>query len=544
MRSLRAVAVPDQRDVETGAGKGPDACERDAGLAGTAERGAPDGDRDHAALTDRRSGQRERARDGACGDGAVHARDRTRAGAGHDARFEPARDGRPNGNREHDATVHKAGAQAYKESVAKSATVDSSKHSFDPGALADRQLTLDRDRTKRFPDLFVRKLQRMSASPLAYLRGAAPLFFEILAAHPDLAEGPGGEGWIVGDMHLENIGAYRPDPLGVAEPASSRGASPKKRVVKFDLNDFDDAIIGPWRLDVLRVATSLLLGGRELGASGLVALDLCDRLLEAWARSAFDGAPVPEAPAPVAALVEQVRARSKTALLDARTEVVGGKRRFVRGPRYAELPAEVVHAVPAAFEQYIAGLPEEDKPHKGSVEIVDCALRIAGTGSLGGLRIGVLVKGKGGLDGGWIFDMKEQGDPSASTILGVPSMVPAERVCTAFHACVQGAPRMMGHTVLRGSGGASKLSMFVRKLSPQEDKLNLRRLKGADLPALAAAMGAVLGTAHARAATKAPKRWAASDLATIRTHAISLAGIHEAIYLELCERMRTLLPKT
>jgi uncharacterized protein (DUF2252 family) len=202
-----------------------------------------------------------------------------------------------------------------------------------------------------------------------------------------------------------------------------------------------------------------------------------------------------------------------------------------------------VNAVPAAFEAYIAGLPEEDKPHKGSLEIVDCALRIAGTGSLGGLRIGVLVKGKGGPDGGWIFDMKEQGDPSASTILGAPALVPAERVTTAFRACVKAAPRMMGSTILKGAKGVPDISMFVRKLSPQEDKLNLRRLKGADLPELATSLGAVLGSAHARAATKAPKRWNTSDLDTIRTHAIALAGIHEAIYLELCERMRPLLPK-
>ena len=416
---------------------------------------------------------------------------------------------------------------------------------LDPWALADRQLLLDRERTKRFPDLFVRKLQRMSSSPLAYLRGAAPIFYDLLAARPELAEGPGGEGWIVGDMHLENVGAYRPDPLGTAEPTSSResAGSKKQRLVRFDLNDFDDALIGPWRLDVLRLTTSLLLGGRELGASGLVALELCDALLAAWARSAFDGAPQPEPPAPVVDLCEQVRARSKTALLDARTAVTGGKRHFVRGPRYAELAPDVIEAVPAAFETYIASLPDEDRPNKGTLDIVDSALRIAGTGSLGGLRIAVLVKGKGGPDGGWIFDMKEQGDPSASTIVGPPSLVPAERVATAFRTAVERPPRMIGCTVLRAAAGAPKLSMFVRRLSPQEDKLNLRRLRGADLPALAASLGALLGAAHARAATKTPKRWAASDLKLIRSHAITLAGIHEAVYLALCERMRTLLPK-
>jgi hypothetical protein len=153
------------------------------------------------------------------------------------------------------------------------------------------------------------------------------------------------------------------------------------------------------------------------------------------------------------------------------------------------------------------------------------------------------VKGKGGTDGGWIFDMKEQGDPSASTILGAPSLVPAERVATAFKTAVERPMRMIGCTVLAAAARSPKLSMFVRKLSPQEDKLNLRRLRGADLPALATYLGALLGSAHARAATKTPKRWAAADLTLIRTHAITLAGIHEAVYLALCERMRTLLPK-
>ncbi|MBX3188004.1 MAG: DUF2252 family protein [Labilithrix sp.] len=420
---------------------------------------------------------------------------------------------------------------------------------LEPAALAERQLVHDRARTSRFPDLFVRKLQRMSASPLAYLRGAAPLFYEILVARPDLADGPPGEGWIVGDMHLENFGAYRPDPLGASEAASSRGESgnQKKRSVRFDLNDFDDAIIGPWRLDLLRLSTSLLLGGRELGASGVVALTLCDLLIDAWIRSAFDGAPPLEPPPPVVALTEQVRARSKAALLDARTLMVAGKRRFARGPRYADLPKEVASAVPAAFQSYVATLPEEDRPSKGSFEIVDAALRIAGTGSLGGLRIAVLVKGKGE-EGSWIFDMKEQGAPSASVLLGEAapwSGNDAERVATAFRACVAAPPRMMGCTSLANAGKFSKLPLFVRKLSPQEDKLNLRRLRGADLPSLATYLGALLGAAHARAATKTPKtRWSDADRASLRAHAIELAGIHEAIYLPLCERMRPLLPST
>jgi uncharacterized protein (DUF2252 family) len=426
-----------------------------------------------------------------------------------------------------------------------------SRPALDPIALAERQMELDRERTKRFPELHARKMLRMSASPLAFLRGAAPLFYEMLAARPDLAAGPPGpEGFIVGDMHLENFGAYRPDAPVPGEPASARddaagaraGAGAKKSAV-FDLNDFDDAIVGPWRLDVLRLTVSLLLGGRELGASGVVALSLVDRLLEAWAESAFDEArQPPEPPEPVRALIEQVRSRSKTELLDARTKLQGGKRRFVRGPRYADLPKGIADEVPDAFARYAKALPERDRPQKASLEILDFALRIAGTGSLGGLRVAVLVKGKGGPDGAWIFDMKEQGAPSAAPLLGAPAIpgarTPAERVVVAFRACVERPPRMIATTTL------GDLSLFVRRLSPQEDKLNLRRLRGADLPALATYLGALLGAAHRRGATKPPKtRWAKADVAAVRDHAIYLGGIHEAVYLALCERMRHVLPE-
>src|SRR6266487_185086 len=78
-----------------------------------------------------------------------------------------------------------------------------------PKLLAERQVEIDRRRMRRFPDLLPRKAARMSRSPLSFLRGAAPLFYEILRDAPELAIGPPSEGWIVGDAHLENFGAYQ-----------------------------------------------------------------------------------------------------------------------------------------------------------------------------------------------------------------------------------------------------------------------------------------------------------------------------------------------
>jgi len=395
-------------------------------------------------------------------------------------------------------------------------------------ALARRQLAHDRARTARFPVLLARKLARMTASPLAFLRGAAPLFYELLDAHPSLAEGPRGKGWIVGDLHVENFGAYRPDPT---DEQSTRDAA-------FNLNDFDDAVIGPWRLDVLRLTTSLLLAGRELGADGTRALDLCHRLLDAYVDAAFgaqakEHAKAPRAPGVVERLVEQVRARTRKELLDARTTVENGTRRFMRGSRYIDLPKRLGDKVERAFARYVASLDDADAPSEDAMTVVDYAQRVAGTGSLGGVRVAVLVRGKGGPDGAWIFDMKEQGTPSASLLVGKPKEEPAVRVASAFRACIAKPPRLVGTTTLDG------LSMFVRKLTPQEDKLDLTQLRKIDLDPLAAYLGALVGAAHARGATKAPKRpWSTGERAEMIDRAIAVAGIHEAVYLALCKLVR------
>jgi uncharacterized protein (DUF2252 family) len=397
--------------------------------------------------------------------------------------------------------------------------------SADPLLLARRQLESDRTRTARFPALLARKITRMTASPLAFLRGAAPLFYELLAAHPTLAEGPRGKGWIVGDLHIENFGAYRPDPLA-EKAARSR--------VAFNLNDFDDAVVGPWRYDVLRLTTSLLLAGRELGASGPRALDLCARMIASYVGAAFHGERAPRRPPVVAALAERVAQRTRRALLDARTTLVGGERRFVRGERYRDLERPSPKKVQRAVDEYAQGLDERDRLRKDERVVLDFALRVAGTGSLGGLRIAVLLRGKGGPDGAWIFDMKEQGVPSPAALVRRSALAPAPRVVTAFRAAIPEPPRLLGTATLDG------LSMFVRKLTPQEDRLDLSNLLDPDLDPLATYLGALVGEAHARARTallgseRPVAPWSAAEQEQMLDRAIAIAGIHESTYLALC----------
>jgi uncharacterized protein (DUF2252 family) len=89
------------------------------------------------------------------------------------------------------------------------------------------------------------KYERMMESPFGFFRGAVP----VMAA--DLSVLPHTEirNQICGDAHVRNLGAY---------------AAPDGRLV-FDINDFDETICAPFEWDIKRLATSIILAGREIG---------------------------------------------------------------------------------------------------------------------------------------------------------------------------------------------------------------------------------------------------------------------------------------
>lgn len=383
---------------------------------------------------------------------------------------------------------------------------------FDPFELARLQITNDEAATTRFPALHAHKRSRLLLSPHAFLRGSAPLFYEMLKREPSLAEGPDGEGYLVGDMHLENVGAYRDEA----------------DEVRFGLNDFDDAAIGPLRLDLLRLATSVLLAGRTFQASGREGIALARGMLEAYA-SAWAGAKPPAEPDAVKELKRASEARSAKDLLDDRCpeKDKGATRKFERGPRYADLPGDVAKDVPAIYAAYCAALAERAPQGLGRAKILDAAHRIAGTGSLGVVRIAFVVRTEKEHDR--IFDLKEARPASPAILLGDVGTFPtlASRVVTAARALNEKPARFLA------SVEAAGLSFVGRKLFPQEDKLDLSGFKpGAKLDGIVRYIGYVLGAAHQRGATKQPAAaWGASDLDAILDRAVRLAGLHEAIYL-------------
>jgi uncharacterized protein (DUF2252 family) len=104
---------------------------------------------------------------------------------------------------------------------------------------------LESQAAARIPELVPIRYGRMLVSPFAFYRGAAKIMANDLAATPR----SGLKVQCCGDAHLSNFGVF---------------ASPERRLV-FDINDFDEALSGPWEWDVKRLAASMLIGARDNG---------------------------------------------------------------------------------------------------------------------------------------------------------------------------------------------------------------------------------------------------------------------------------------
>jgi hypothetical protein len=125
--------------------------------------------------------------------------------------------------------------------------------------------------------------------------------------------------------------------------------------------------------------------------------------------------------------------------------------------------------------------------------------------------------------------MKQQGAPSALSLGTSPALDPAERVATAIRTCLAHPPRMIGVTSI------GEASLFVRRLAPQEDKLNFANIERNDLEPVARYFGSLLGATHRRGAASPPSRWTAAEQSEVVDHAVILSGIHEATYLAMCK---------
>jgi uncharacterized protein (DUF2252 family) len=340
------------------------------------------------------------------------------------------------------------------------------------------------------------KIARLCASPFGFLRGTFHLFaadWKVLGDDPLL---PGPAQPIVGDLHLENFGAFK----------TADGS------FVFDVNDFDESAPGSPGFDLGRVATSFLLADEAHGE--LRAVSRIEAFLDEYleAARALDLRPIDgkKSTATVQLLIEEAHNGSRQEWIDARVEGAHGGRHFKASEKYfpvtdSNLRAQITEGVRGFAEAY----PTRPSDCPSWPKVQDAAVRIAGTGSLGRFRYAVLMPGKNERQGKELVLELKEALPSSLEPEG-SAEAQADRVIASQRALQGASPAYLGTARIDGR------AFTVRELAPMEAKLDSTKVKPGELDELCAACGTVLGRAHRRAGPSLPQRLEGRDRALAR----------------------------
>ena len=332
----------------------------------------------------------------------------------------------------------------------------------------------------RDPERLAMKFQKMRSDPFIFLRGACHLFYAHLPTNEAIySQAP--PVWLCGDLHLENFGSYKGD----------------NRLTYFDINDFDEAALGPCTWDLVRFLVSVMLGTRSLGVKEDDLRALCRAFIDSYAEALQEGkARWVDRDASedlVHHLLASLGERKRTEFLDTRTTLKGNKRKLRVDGRKALPCTEEARATVTRFLNQFA----QEQKEPSFFKVIDVARRIAGTRSLGVDRFVILIEGKGSPDGNFLLDLKEA-RPSA-LVPFLETRQPTWESEAARVVTVQKRTQAIAMAFLH----AVKLNdkpYILRGLQPSEDRVALDEWRGklSNLESLMQTMANIVAWAHLR----------------------------------------------
>ncbi len=351
----------------------------------------------------------------------------------------------------------------------------------------------------RVPELIKLRMQRMAASPFAFLRGAAV----VMAWDLSRTKTSGLDVVIDGDCHVDNFGLF---------------GTPQDEVV-LDLNDFDETTIGPWEYDLRRLAASINLAGRENGMSRKERKNAVIELGDGyrWAMAYFKTLPVlalwnrhtiparmdnrqqkldKKSAAIIAKSVAKARESNNASLLEnaARLERGGKWCLKLDPPITTAIDAKLKSKIIAALHDYIETLAPERQYMIRRYHVADIVRRVVGVGSVGLRAYLILLIGNGEEDG-LFLQMKEAAPAALAPYLPVlpkPYKHEGQRVVYGQRLLQAAGDPLLGWTTME------ERPYYVRQMKNFKGAIPTEWLSGQPFNFFAFGYGALLARAHAR----------------------------------------------
>ncbi len=342
------------------------------------------------------------------------------------------------------------------------------------------------------------RMGRMASSPFAFLRGSACVMASDLSTSPIT----GIPAVMDGDAHLNNFGMY---------------GTPQHEVV-FDLNDFDEAVVGPWEWDLKRLVASVNVAGRQNGLNARERAVAVKRsaegyrfnarrlqnmgVLDIWYLHAYPGRdnPLVKADPKSRAVFRKTLGKAlqtdNRALLPKVADRQGDGAWTFRNdpPVLTTVDKATKQKVSAALNDYSNTLSRERRVMLNRYHIADVAHRVVGVGSVGTRAYLVLLFGNGDNDP-LFLQVKEALDPAHAPFL--PPLDKelrhnGKRVILGQRALQASSDPMLGYTTIDGR------DFYVRQMKNLKASIPVEWLTGASFNFYAWVCGAILARAHAR----------------------------------------------
>jgi len=334
----------------------------------------------------------------------------------------------------------------------------------------------------------------MSPSPFTFYRGAA------LPMAADLAGAP-HSGILVqlcGDAHLSNFGLF---------------ASPEREEL-FDVNDFDETLMGPFEWDLKRLAASIVVAGRWRGFAAHDNRHAAQSAIRSYRErigqyAAMRVIEVFYASVPVSSIVAFVTKRARPLIqstvksaqhhdalheLPKLTEVVDGHRRIVdRPPVIVHRPDMTNPLMLKGLDDYRSSLQEDRRMLLDKYEVVDYAMKVVGVGSVGLGAFVVLLES--GSDDDPLFIQAKQAVASVYERFLGPSDAPSHgaRVVAGQRRLQAASDIFLGSAI-----GAFGRHWYARQLQDMKGGAVVEAMTVDDLTAWGELCGWALARGHAR----------------------------------------------
>jgi uncharacterized protein (DUF2252 family) len=310
----------------------------------------------------------------------------------------------------------------------------------------------------RLKNMLKLKYAAMRENLFRFYRGTCHIFYEDLYNANLNIKSP--LTWLCGDLHIENFGSFKSD----------------NRQVYFDLNDFDESIIAPAHLELLRMATSIYVAFESLQIDERKAEKMVALYLKSYSNHLKTGKATYIEPNTaegiVAEFLKAVNKKKQAEILKKRTikkknklQIITDETKHFKLDKY--LRKELCQHVKAWLST------DDYSPY--NYKITDAVFRFAGTSSLGLKRYAFLLRSLNKTGEKHIMlDMKQSASCSLSGFVHSSQPVwnsDAERIIEVQKRMQNRAPALLSKTVFKGE------PYVVQEMQPEKDSINFKLLK-------------------------------------------------------------------